>query len=174
MLINCRVFDFFPGLYWFFPLCVFVLGECEREKLGARENVILCFIKKSIRYLIAATWFSPVSGWARKGRSPQVVGTVLPCLRRPSRVLLCVWRGGELRSICPLKHIFVCLLLSYFSAMSDSASLHVMIWKDKRPAIMRWLEICVLSFPYLSVGGCLQFLHLCVCRLLSSSCVLIL
>lgn len=48
-----------------------------------------------------------------------------------SCVAVCVWRREELRSICPIKHIFVCLLLSYFSAMSDSVSLHVMIWEKK-------------------------------------------
>lgn len=69
-----------------------------------------------------------------------------------SCVAVCVWRGEELRSIWPIKHIFVCLLLSYFSAMSDSVSLHVMIWKQKpRPAVMRCLEICILSFPSLSL-----------------------
>lgn len=127
MLINCSVFDFarHTGLYWFFfPLYVYVLvwGSVIAKNQG-QENAILCFIKKSIGYLIIATWFSFVSGLVGTGWSWWVARWMCFPVSDDYLICCCSWRKEELCSICPVCRLLpghVCPLLADFTTVSDS------------------------------------------------------
>lgn len=104
-------------------VCVCVVWMSVIAKNQGQENAILCFIKKSIGYLITATWFSLVSGLGGTGWSWWVARWMHFPVSDDYLICCCSWRKEELSLPCQPDPGHVCPLPADFNTISDN--LHV-------------------------------------------------